>query len=77
MKLLRSVIAGGGIAAFFFFSWIIQWLWNSLLVEQLQLLPTRVGYWQAAGLWFLVIILFAWTGIGVPGGFRRISRRDG
>ncbi len=71
MKLLRAVITGGGIAAFFFFSWILQLLWNSILFEQLQLVPTQVTYWQSAGLWFFVIILFAWTGIGVPSGFRK------
>jgi hypothetical protein len=43
-------------------------LWNSILFEQLQLVPTQVTYWQSAGLWFFVIILFAWTGIGVPTG---------
>jgi len=69
MKLLRGVITGGGIAAFFFFSWILQMLWNSILFEQLQLVPTQVTYWQSAGLWFFVIILFAWVGIGNPSGF--------
>jgi len=69
MKLLRGVITGGGIAAFFFFSWILQMLWNSILFEQLQLVPTQVTYWQSAGLWFFVIILFAWVGIGNPSSF--------
>jgi hypothetical protein len=73
MKLLRGVITGGGIAAFFFFSWVIQMLWNSILFDQLHLVPVQVNYWQAAGLWFFVIILFAWTGIGVPSGFKRKS----
>ena len=67
MKLLRGIITGGGVAAFFFFSWILQLLWNSILFDQLALVPTQVTYWQSAGLWFFVIILFAWTGIGVPG----------
>jgi len=65
MKLLRGLMAGGGVAAFFFFSWIIQLLWNSILFEQLSLAPVRLTYWQAAALWFLSIILFAWAGIGV------------
>jgi len=69
MKLLRGVITGGGIAAFFFFSWILQMLWNSILFEQLQVVPTQVTYWQSAGLWFFVIILFAWVGIGNPSSF--------
>ena len=71
MKLLRGVITGGGIAAFFFFSWILKLLWNSLLFEQLQLVPTLIRYWQAAGLWFFVIILFAWVGIGNPSRYSR------
>ncbi len=66
MKLLRGVITGGGIAAFFFFSWILELLWNSILVNQLHLVESTVNYWQAAGGWFFIIILFAWTGIGVP-----------
>ncbi len=65
MKLLKGAITGGGIAAFFFFSWIIQLLWNSIVVDQLALVAVKLSYWQAAGLWFLLIILFAWAGIGV------------
>ena len=71
MKLLRGVITGGGVAAFFFFSWILQLLWNSILFEQLGLVNTAVTYWQSAGLWFFVIILFAWVGIGNPSGFKK------
>ena len=71
MKLLRGLITGGGVGAFFFFSWIIQLLWNSILVDQLALLPVKVNYWQAAALWFLAIILFAWAGIGVSPRFTR------
>ncbi|MFC2100127.1 hypothetical protein ACFLSF_04780, partial [Candidatus Bipolaricaulota bacterium] len=52
-----------GVGAFFFFSWIIQLLWNSILVDQLALVPVKLSYWQAAALWFLVTLLFAWTGI--------------
>jgi hypothetical protein len=47
-------------------------LWNSILVDQLALIPVKVNYWQAAALWFLSIILFAWTGIGVS---PRLSRK--
>jgi hypothetical protein len=64
VKFLRGVIRGGGIGAFFFFSWIIELLWNSILVDQLGLIAVKVNYWQAAAVWFLIIILFAWAGIG-------------
>lgn len=70
MKLLRGLITGGGIAAYFFFSWILKLLWNGVLV-QLQLVPTLITYWQAAGLWLFVIIAFAWVGIGNPSGFTK------
>jgi len=75
MKLLRGVITGGGIAAFFFFSWIIQLLWNAILVDQLALVAVRVSYWQAAALWFLSIIFFAWAGIGVSPTMSKTWRR--
>jgi hypothetical protein len=65
VRFLRGVIRGGGIGAFFFFSWIIELLWNSILVDQLALVATKVNYWQAAALWFLCIIFFAFAGIGV------------
>jgi len=68
MKLLRGLITGGGIAAYFFFSWILKLLWNGVLVP-LQLTPMQITYWQSAGLWLFVIILFAWVGIGNPSGF--------
>lgn len=71
MKLLRAAITAGGVPAFFFFSWILQLLWNSILHEQLGIVPSAVTYWQAAGLWFFVIILFAWAGIGVSGSLSR------
>jgi len=48
-----------------FFSWIIHLLWNSILVDQLALVAIKVYYWQAAVLWFLSIILFAWAGVAV------------
>jgi len=76
MKLLRGVITGGGVAAFFFFSWIIQLLWNSIVVDQLALVAVKLNYWQAAALWFLSIILLAWVGIGVkPSRWLRPRRR--
>ena len=53
MRGLLRLIAAGGIAAFFFFSWIIQLLWNSIIAGHLGLLP-ELNYLQAAGLWFLV-----------------------
>jgi len=64
MRLLRGLITGGGVGAFFFFSYIIELLWNGILVDQLGLIDVKLNYWQAAGLWFLIIILFAFTGIG-------------
>jgi hypothetical protein len=63
MDLIIRAITRGGVGAFFFFSWIIQLLWNSILVDQLALVPAKVSYWQAAALWFLVTLFFAWTGI--------------
>lgn len=66
MRLLTKLVAGGGVAAFFFLSWIIQMLWNSLVVDYLGLLKP-LTYLQAAGLWFLLILLFAWVGIGASG----------
>jgi amino acid transporter len=70
MKLVRALMTSGGIAAFFFFSWIIQMLWNSIVVNHLGLFKA-LTYWQAAGLWFLIILLTAWTGIGVSSQFLR------
>jgi len=76
MKLLAKVIAAGGVAAFFFFSWIIQLLWNSLIAGHLGIAPT-LSYLQAAGLWFLVSLTFAWVGIGVtPTRWLNLRRHD-
>lgn len=66
MRLLTKLVTCGGVAAFFFFSWVIMMLWNSILAGHLGLLPV-LNYLQAAGLWFLFILFFAWTGIGVNG----------
>ena len=71
MKLLRGLITGGGIGAFFFFSWILQLRWNGILVDQLALVAVKVNYWQAAALWFMSIILFAWAGIGASSSVAR------
>jgi len=72
MSLLRGLITGGGVGAFFFFSWILQLLWNSILFDQLKLVNVALNYWQAAALWFMFIILFAWAGIGAsPRAFRK------
>jgi Na+-driven multidrug efflux pump len=58
-----GILTGGGVGAFFFFSWVIQMLWNSIVVRHLGLLKP-LNYWQAAGLWFLITLFLAWTGIG-------------
>ena len=65
MRLLTKLLARCGVPAFFFFSWILELLWNSILFDQLSLVPVKVNYWQAAALWFMSIIVFAWAGIGV------------
>lgn len=67
MRLFTKLISGGGIAAFFFFSWVIMRLWNHILVWHLGLFKP-LTYLQAAGLWFLIILLFAWVGIGAGRG---------
>jgi hypothetical protein len=71
MKWVGGLVTGGGIAAFFFFSWIIQMLFNSIVVGHLGLFKL-LNYWQAAGLWFLITLLFAWVGIGAT---QRVYRR--
>ena len=64
MGLFTRLVAGGGVAAFFFFSWIIQMLWNTVIAGHFGLLP-RLSYLDAAGLWLLFTPLTAWSGIGV------------
>jgi len=71
MKWVGGLVTGGGIAAFFFFSWIIQLLFNSIVVGHLGLFKP-LSYLQAAGLWFLITLLFAWVGIGAA---QRVRRR--
>jgi hypothetical protein len=63
MKWVVRLVTAGGVAAFFFFSWIIQMLWNSLIAGHILTALPRLTYLQAAGLWFLVSLLFAWVGI--------------
>ncbi len=80
MHMFRKLITGGEVAAFFFFSWVIMMLWNGIISHHLGLLPP-LGYLQAAGLWFLTILLFAWTGIGAGHvrhafHFNRVKDRD-
>ncbi len=69
MRLLTRLVAGGGVAAFFFFSWIIMMLWNSIVAGHLEL-AKPLSYLQTCGLWFMIILLFAWTGIGAGWRFR-------
>ena len=63
MIVLHGLSTAQSVAAFFFFSWISQLLWNGIVVDQLALVSVKVTYWQAAALWFLVSILLAWTGL--------------
>lgn len=71
MRLLRRIMTSGGVAAFFFFSWVIMMLWNSIVVGHLGL-AVPLSYLQTCGLWFMIILLFAWTGIGVRWQFRKV-----
>jgi len=63
MHSIVGLVTGGGVAAFFFFSWVIQMLFNSIVVGHFGLLRP-VSYWQAAGLWFLAILILAPVGLG-------------
>jgi len=63
MHSIVGLVTGGGVAAFFFFSWVIQMLFNSIVVDHFGLLRP-VSYWQAAGLWFLAILILAPVGLG-------------
>ncbi|MBC7318203.1 hypothetical protein H5T57_02980 [Candidatus Bipolaricaulota bacterium] len=73
MRLIYKFLVGGGVAAFFFFAWVIMMLWNSIVAGHLGILPP-LSYLQACGLWFLVTLLFAWVGMGV--GWRLIMDRE-
>ena len=74
MRLFTKLISGGGIAAFFFFSWVIMRLWNHIVVFHLGL-AKPLTYLQAAGLWFLVILVFAWVGIGASRGLFSLRKK--
>ncbi len=63
MQWIVRLVTAGGVAAFFFFSWILQMLWNNLIAGHILTALPRLTYLQAAGLWFLVSLLFAWAGI--------------
>lgn len=79
MRLVTRLVAGGGVAAFFFFSWVIMMLWNRIVAGHLEL-AKPLGYLQACGLWFLLILLFSWAGIGLgwrlAWAWRRERRRE-
>lgn len=75
MRLLTRLVAGGGVAAFFFFSWVIMMLWNSIVAGHLGVAGT-LSYLQTCGLWFMIILVFAWTGIGVRWQFRKVWYHD-
>jgi len=74
MRFVTRLVAGGGVAAFFFFSWVIMMLWNSIVAGHLRILP-ELSYLQACGLWFLLILLFSWAGVGAAWGLGRAWRR--
>ena len=64
MKLGKGPFSPGGAAAFFLFAWVVQQLFNSIVVGHFGLfLP--LSYWQAASLLFLFMLLFAWSGWGL------------
>ena len=44
MRWFGGLLTGMGVGAFFFFSWVIQMLWNSLVVDHLGLL-VKLNYW--------------------------------
>lgn len=75
MRLLTRIVAGGGVAAFFFFSWVIMTLWNSIVAGHLGL-ARSLSYLQTCGLWFMIILLLAWTGIAVRWPLRRAWRAE-
>ena len=62
MRLLTRLITRGGIFAFFFFSYILMLLWNSVVAGHFGWAPT-LSYLQSAGLWLLVGLATAGAGI--------------
>jgi len=75
VKLLSKLIARGGIAAFFFFSFILMLLWNSVVAGHFGWAPT-LSYLQAAALWLLVGLTTAGVGICARLAFGTHGRRD-
>ena len=78
MKLFRGPFTPGGAATFFLFSWVLQMLFNSIVVRHFGLL-SPINYWQAASLLFLATIAFAWSGRGLSRtilGFLDFDRGD-
>jgi len=69
----RGPISVTGAGAFFLFAWIVQLLFNSIVVGHFGLLAP-LNYWQAATLLFLFMLLFAWSGWGRGGVSRGILR---
>lgn len=69
----RGPISVTGAGAFFLFAWIVQLLFNSIVVGHFGLLAP-LNYWQAATLLFLFMLLFAWSGWGRGGVTRGILR---
>jgi len=63
MHLLLRLITRGGVLAFFFFSYILMLLHNSVIAGQLGLAPA-LSYLQTAALWFLVSLFLAGVGVG-------------
>lgn len=52
-------LALGCVAGFFLFSLVVQALFNNIIVGYFGVLKS-LSYLQAAGLWFLVTLLFGW-----------------
>ena len=61
MKLTKGPFTPLGAAAFFLFAWVVQRLFNAIVVGHFGLL-LPLTYWQAASLLFLFMLLFAWSG---------------
>lgn len=74
MRAMLRVITHRGIAAFFFFAFILMLLWNEIVVGQLGLGP-QLGYLQTAGLWFLISVGLSWVGIAARAAIPRTPKR--
>ena len=64
MKLTKGPFTPLGAAVFFLFAWVVQRLFNAIVVGHFGLL-LPLTYWQAATLLFLFMLLFAWSGWGL------------